>query len=263
MNGRRLRGNPAAVVLLDEFASDEQLQERANEFNLSETAFVVARGGAHFDLRWMTPQVEVDLCGHATLATARALQDAGRLSPGETARFSTRSGVLEAKAGSEGIELDFPAQESEECVMPDALAQAFGWDKTERNFERRYPCFRAGDDWFVCVHQGELENVRPDFATLKQVEGRGVVLTTVPEWPSGNIDFLSRFFGPRVGVDEDPVTGSAHTYLAPFWGERLGKTQLKAVQLSARGGWLDLEVRGGRVGIAGKTQIRAQGQLRG
>lgn len=261
ISGRFLRGNPAAVVLLDDFEGDAQLQEWANEFNLSETAFVVPRGGGNFDLRWFTPQAEVNLCGHATLAATRALQDAGQLNQGESARFATRSGLLTATLRDDPIELDFPAQGCEPCAMPTPLALAFGWDPMQPRFETSYPCFRAGDDWLVVVHHAELENARPDFGALKQLDGRGVILTSVPECPSEECDFLSRFFGPRVGIDEDPVTGSAHTALGPFWRERLGKSNLRAVQLSERGGYIELAVRGARVTIAGKADIRAQGHL--
>lgn len=261
LGSRVLRGNPAAVVFLDSFPDDGAMQERANEFDLSETAFVVPRGDCEFDLRWMTSRVEVDLCGHATLAATAALVDAKKLSDGQTARFSTRSGMLKALVEGERIELDFPAQSVEEREMPDELALSFGFDKTQRHFKKLYLCFRASDDWLVCVHQVELEQARPDFAFLKQLPGRGVILTALPEWPDVGVDFLSRFFAPGVGIDEDPVTGSAHTKLAPFWAARLGKARLNAVQLSERGGRLELEVRGERVGIAGRCALRARGQL--
>ncbi len=258
---RALRGNPAAVVLLDEFAPDAQLQERANEFGLSETAFLVSCGPQNFDLRWFTPQIEVDLCGHATLAATAALVDAKKLLVGQIARFHTRSGVLKALVEPERTELDFPVQLVEAREMPDELAQAFGWDKTERHFEKLFSCFRAADDWLVLVHEAILQNVRPDFAALAQIDARGVILTAQPEWKTEEADFYSRFFAPRVGVDEDPVTGSAHTKLAPFWSSRLGKTKMNAVQLSPRGGRLQLHVRGNRVGIAGQCHLRARGEL--
>lgn len=256
--GRKLRGNPAAVVLLDEFGSDGQLQERADEFNLSETAFVVRRGGEEFDLRWFTPQTEVDLCGHATLAATAALFDARKLDVGQTARFFTRRGMLKALAHNEKIELDFPIQTVEECEMPIELARMFGFNPNGRT----ETCFRAGDDWLICVHQALLENARPDFAALVQLDARGVILTSQLEWPDDEIDFLSRFFAPRVGINEDPVTGSAHCALAPFWSARLNKTRMKAVQLSPRGGLLEVEVRGERVALSGQFEVRAQGFLR-
>ena len=166
--GRELRGNPAAVVLLDEWAPDAAMQERANEFNLAETAFVVPRGDCAFDLRWMTPQVEVNLCGHATLAAARALLDAGRLDDGETARFATRSGELTAKIEGARIELDFPAQDVEERAMPEEIVLAFGWEEARqaRRFEKLYPCFRAGDDWLVSVHEVGVEICPSRFGAL-------------------------------------------------------------------------------------------------
>ncbi len=254
--GRILRGNPAAVVVLDEFACDEELQERAHEFNLSETAFVVRRGDdCEFDLRWFTPQVEVDLCGHATLAAAHALVDAGKLNPGQTARFATRSGVLEARVEDEGrIELDFPVQSVEECAVPMELHHALQLSHNPVLF-----CGRAGDDWLLRVEPRTLESLAPNFVRLQKFKTRGVIVTA--QEPREEIDFASRFFAPRVGISEDPVTGSAHTKLAPFWAARLGKTKLQAVQLSERGGLLQLEVRGVRVGIAGKCHLRARGIL--
>jgi len=255
--GRILRGNPAAVVLLPEFAPDEELQERANEFNLSETAFLVPRGELNFDLRWMTPQVEVDLCGHATLAAAHALVDAEKLKVGQSARFSTRSGVLEARAGNdERLELDFPIQSvSARAILP-ALRMALGLKVGEVLF-----CGRAADDWLVRVHPETLQSLRVDFKKMALVEGRGVIVTTHAPPGASDYDFASRFFAPRVGVNEDPVTGSAHTKLAPFWAARLGKTKLTALQLSERGGLLELEVRGVRVGIGGRCHLRARGVL--
>ncbi|BCM93002.1 putative isomerase YddE [Abditibacteriota bacterium] len=255
--GHPLRGNPAAVVLLDEFASDAWMQERANEFNLSETAFVVGRGDQNFDLRWFTPQVEVDLCGHATLATAAALLDAGQILRGDNTRFSTRSGILTAKVVADRIELDFPGQQTSARAILPQLRSALGLKANEILY-----CGRAADDWFVRVAPDKLGPLRPDFKKLALIEARGVVVTTHAPPGEESYDFASRFFGPRVGIDEDPVTGSAHTALAPFWAARLGKMQLKAVQLSARGGWLEVEVRGLRVAIIGQAQIRAQGHLR-
>ncbi len=256
LGSRVLRGNPAAVVLLDCFPEDGAMQERASEFNLSETAFVVSRGDCEFDLRWFTPEVEVDLCGHATLAAAFALLDAAQLQEGQTARFETRSGELKALVEGERIELDFPVQSVEECALPDELRAALQMEKWKIGF-----CGRAADDWLLLVQRVELEQARPDFPALAQLDARGVILTALPEWPEENVDFLSRFFAPRLGVDEDPVTGSAHTKLAPFWAARLGKTKMNAVQLSDRGGQLGLEVRGQRVAIAGRCALRARGML--
>jgi len=251
---RVLRGNAAAVVWLPEFAPDEELQERAREFNLSETAFVVPLGNCEFDLRWMTPQVEVDLCGHATLATAAALLDAEQLSQGQTAHFHTRSGILSAFVLGEQIELDFPSQDVEECAVPSQLLADLGLRSEPILF-----CGRAADDWLLRVEPDALERARPDFKKLARHDARGVIITA--QSASGETDFVSRFFAPRLGIDEDPVTGSAHTKLATFWAARLGKTHLKAAQLSERGGRLELEVRGERVGITGRCALRARGQL--
>jgi len=255
--GRILRGNPAAVVLLSQFAPDEILQECANEFNLSETAFVVPHGPHNFDLRWFTPRVEVDLCGHATLAATAALCDAKLLFAGQTASFETRSGNLKALVREEGnIELDFPAQDVEDCAMPTSLSAALRLSSDPVLF-----CGRASDDWLLRVEPKTLANLRPDFGKLAKVEGRGVIVTALSETPNDEADFTSRFFAPRVGINEDPVTGSAHTKLAPFWAARLGKTKMNAVQLSERGGRLELELRGERVGIAGPCRVRARGHL--
>jgi len=214
MAGRKLRGNPAAVVLLFQFAPDEVMQERAGEFNLSETAFVVPRGPHNFDLRWFTPRVEVDLCGHATLAATAALCDAKLLFAGQTAHFQTRSGELRAFVREEGsIELDFPAQDVEECPMPEELRDALQM----RDAEPWY-CGRASDDWLIGVSHWRLEGAHPNFGRLAKVEARGVIVTALPETHSEETDFTSRFFAPRVGIGEDPVTGSAHTVLSPFWG---------------------------------------------
>ena len=252
---RMLRGNPAAVVLLPEFAPDAQLQERANEFNLSETAFVVPRGGFDFDLRWFTPQVEVDLCGHATLATAFALVDAGKLSAGQSARFATRSGVLEARVEDERIELDFPSQPVfPSRFIPPRLGAALGVPA-----DAAFYSGATGDDVLVQVKPGILEQLAPDFQRLSRFNARGVIVTQLGA--TEDADFASRFFAPRVGINEDPVTGSAHTKLAPFWAARLGKMKLKALQLSERGGLLELEVRGVRVGIGGQCHLRARGVL--
>jgi len=255
---RELRGNPAAVVVLREFPPAAQLQEWANEFNLSETAFVVPLGDGSFDLRWMTPQVEVDLCGHATLAATAALLDAGQLAVGETARFHTRSGELKSLAGRNNRPaLDFPIQTVEECAMPAELRAALRMNDAHPWF-----CGRASDDWLVGVTPRELAEASPDFAALAKFEARGVILTALPEGKAEAADFYSRFFAPRIGIGEDPVTGSAHTKLASFWAARLGKTKMNAVQLSKRGGRLQLELRGERVAMAGKCRIRAHGQLR-
>ena len=254
--GRQLRGNPAAVVLLNEFAPDEELLERANEFNLSETAFVVAREQGNFDLRWMTPRIEVALCGHATLATVGALLDAGQLCVGQEAHFKTRSGILTAQIEEDRITLGFPSQTISAHTVPSKLRSALGLAANEVLF-----CGRGGEDWIIRVAHDQLESVRPDFKKLAQIEARGIIVTTHAPPEESSYDFASRFFGPRVGIDEDPVTGSAHTILAPFWSARLGKQQLRAVQLSTRGGWLEVEMHGLRVSIAGKTQIRARGHL--
>jgi PhzF family phenazine biosynthesis protein len=247
---RPFHGNPAAVCLLPGPRDDAWLQAVAREMNLSETAFLIRRA-QDFDLRWFTPTVEVDLCGHATLASAHALWEGGHLAHGEVARFHTRSGLLTAERDGEWITLDFPAQPVEEAVAPAALARALGVE----------PLY-VGRSYFDLLVELESEEMvrelRPDMGLLRTVPARGVIVTSRSDSPG--FDFVSRFFGPRVGVDEDPVTGSAHCCLGPFWEERLGKREFTAYQASARGGTVIVEVRGDRVRLGGRavTVLRAE-----
>ncbi len=272
---RVLRGNPAAVVLLDEFRSDDWLQNVAAEFNLSETAFLVPRAADEWNLRWFTPTLEVDLCGHATLASSHVLWHAERAT-GDELKFHTRSGVLGARRssdsdsdggsgdsggsdGNERIALDFPAQPVKMMSAPPELLEAVG---LRAHADPVVAC-RADDDWLFKVAGGRVETLKPDFARLRELAAvqkwRGVMVTA--RAPRGaSYDFSSRFFGAGAGVDEDPVTGSAHTKLAPFWGGLLKKDAMTAVQLSPRGGRLELRLRGERVEIAGRAQVRVSGQ---
>ena len=254
---RELRGNPAAVMLLDQMPTDDWLQNVATEFNVSETAFLLKRADNVWNLRWFTPTLEVDLCGHATLASAHVLWDSGRASS-DALEFHTRTGILGARKTADEIALDFPVQKVEVASAPPALLQAVGLTATDP-----VAAFRAADDWLLKVARGRLETLTPDFAALralsKPLQMRGVIVTQSA--PRGaNYDFASRFFAGGVGVDEDPVTGSAHTKLAPFWGDLLGKTEMTAVQLSERGGLIKLRLTGPRVEIAGRTAIRVRGE---
>ena len=251
---RPFEGNPAAVCLLDVPAEAEWMQAVAREMNLSETAFLVRRGGKEpgFDLRWFTPTVEMDLCGHATLASAHVLWETGALGSSEAARFHTRSGWLLAERRREWIEMDFPAKPVSEVEAPEGLVEALG--VAPRTVARN------ALDYLVEVEsQQVVERVRPDFARLAAVEARGVIVTS--RAASTGWDFVSRFFAPRVGVAEDPVTGSAHCALAPFWGARLGKTEMVGRQLSARGGTIRVRVVGDRVMLGGTAVTIWKGEL--
>ena len=255
---RELRGNPAAVMLLDAPRPDAWLQNVAAEFNLSETAFLLKRADGAWDLRWFTPTLEVDLCGHATLASAHVLWQSGRAAE-ELLNFHTRSGVLGARRIGDEIALDFPIQPVKSAAAPPALIEAVGL----RPHSDIVAAYRAADDWLLKVARGRVEALQPNFALLRQLAGplqmRGVIVTEAA--PVGaNYDFASRFFAGGAGIDEDPVTGSAHTKLAPFWGELLKKTELVGVQLSPRGGLVKLKWHGGRVEIQGQVGVRVRGE---
>lgn len=233
-------GNPAAVCPLEAWLPDALLYRIAAENNLPETAFFVKTGEGRYDLRWLTPTTEVDLCGHATLASADVLF---RLLGfrGDRVRFHTRSGVLEVTHRDGLYAMDFPASPPEPCEAPAALVQALG--VTPR------ATLRAFDYVVVVDTDAQVRALAPDFATLAQLDLRGVTVTA----PGRDVDFVSRFFAPRYGINEDPVTGSAHCELAPYWAGVLGTTRLRAEQVSARGGRIDCEVRGDRVTLAGRA----------
>jgi len=262
--GVRFSGNPAAVcVLPDGRAEDPWMQKVAREMNLSETAFLVRRGGAsgNYDLRWFTPLVEVDLCGHATLASAHALWEEGHAGPGEKLRFQTRGGPLEAerrlKDGEVWIELDFPAMPDRPYEGPKgAIAKALG---TRPRYTGTY-----GSDYLVEVEsEATLRRLTPDFALLKALPVRGVAVTSPPgdSTRAKGYDFVSRFFAPGLGIDEDPVTGSAHCCLGPYWGRRLGKEEVMGYQASSRGGSVRVGMRGDRVTLGGQAVTVLRGQL--
>ncbi|MEM1125136.1 MAG: PhzF family phenazine biosynthesis protein [Bacteroidota bacterium] len=246
------RGNPAAVCIHPEPLPEDQMQRIALEMNLSETAFLTPQ--AHgFGLRWFTPTTEVDLCGHATLASAHVLWTHGYLSPTATARFSSRSGPLAATRGSDGwITLDFPAQPPEEQPAPEGLLHALGLEAVDF-------AGTNGTDWLVAVPtEHEVRAVHPNASTLSAIGMRGVIVTAQAE--GGDYDFVSRFFAPGAGVPEDPVTGSAHCCLAPYWQKRLGRDRLVGFQASARGGTVRVHPQGDRVHLSGQavTVLRAE-----
>jgi predicted PhzF superfamily epimerase YddE/YHI9 len=244
---RVFTGNPAAVCPLSSWLDDATLQAIAAENNLSETAFFVG-GAGEYDLRWFTPAQEVDLCGHATLASAHVIL--GRLEPGGKAvTFRSKSGPLAVTREDELLVLDFPSRPGEPVEPPDALVRGLGRPPREVN--------RARDFMAVYGSEDEVRSLRPDMATLLAVDALGVIVTAA----GGDCDFVSRFFAPRAGIAEDPVTGSAHCTLIPYWSRRLGRSHLRARQVSARGGELVCEDRGDRVRIGGRAVTYLEGSI--
>ncbi len=247
-------GNPAAVCPLDAWLADEVLQQIATENNLSDTAFVVRTGEGRSELRWFTPTTEVDLCGHATLATAFVQRE---YLGDDTLplRYATRSGELLVTADDEGYTLDLPSRPAERVAPIAALAFALGAEPDE--------LWKARDHVCVFTYESEVRTLVPDMVRLQAVAPGGVVVTA-PADPdqSPGADFVSRFFAPALGVPEDPVTGSSHCTLAPFWADRLGRTVLQARQVSARGGEMRCEVRGDRVLLTGQAVCYLEGTLR-
>lgn len=245
------RGNPAGVCILPVPRDAAWMQSVAAEMNLSETAFLQRRDDG-FDLRWFTPTVEVDLCGHATLASAHILWETGLLDAGAEARFHSRSGLLTARGGPGEIELDFPATSSERAESPPGLCEALG-------VRPRYVGLSRFDYLVEVESEQDVRAVAPDFEALRTLGVRGVIVTAAASMPG--IDFVSRFFAPGAGIDEDPVTGSAHCTLGPFWSERLGKMEMNAYQASARGGRLRVRCQGSRVALAGSAVTVLRGEL--
>jgi PhzF family phenazine biosynthesis protein len=248
---RPFAGNPAAVCVLPEPRPDAWMQDIAREMNLSETAFLVKRADG-FDLRWFTPAVEVALCGHATLASAHVLWETNVLRPDEQARFHTKSGLLTADRKGDLIELDFPANPEKEATVLRGLHEALG-------VRLHYVGMSRFDVLVEVESEAVVRGMSPDFGLLAAVPVRGVIVTARASSPM--YDIVSRFFAPAVGVNEDPVTGSAHCCLAPFWAGRLGKQELVAYQASARGGVLYLAVHGDRVRIGGHAVTVLSGEL--
>ena len=230
---------------------DHWLQNVAMEMNLSETAFLVANTHG-YDLRWFTPKVEVDLCGHATLASAAVLSHLGKLTPGSAVSFSTRSGILTALRNGERYELDFPVTAADSAAAPAGLIESL-------HIEPKYIGRNQFDYLVELESESAVRSVAPDFKQLARVTCRGVIVTARSEDPQ--FDFVSRFFAPAAGIDEDPVTGSAHCSLADYWGPRLGKTKLIGYQASQRGGIVHVELRGNRVILGGDAIIFAAGTL--
>jgi len=245
--GKIFSGNPAAVVPLEKWLPDSILQSIARENNLSETAFFVSDNGS-YRLRWFTPQVEVDLCGHATLAAAFVIfREMDRKAKQIT--FHTKSGPLTVTRKDALLTMDFPAQPPVGCRAPEALLKAFGKNPIE--------ILRAEDYLVVFASERDIRELTPDPSLLKTLDLRGVIVTAKGD----NADFVSRFFAPLVGIDEDPVTGSAHCTLTPYWSGKLNKKHLHAFQISERGGELFCENRGDRVLISGQAVKYLEGRI--
>jgi len=249
------RGNPAGVCLLTEQKPDDWMASVAREMNLSETAFLLPEGEG-YRLRWFTPAAEVDLCGHATLASAHTLWETGRLQPNQEARFETRSGLLTAALHGDWIQMNFPSTPPTEVTTPAGLLEAL--------FAGSIPAIaryvgKSIFDYLVEIDdENAVRNLEPDFIELNKYEARGLIVTSRA---SGNYDFISRFFAPQVGINEDPVTGSAHSCLTPYWSKKLNKTEMFAYQASARGGELHVIQSGERVLIEGQAVTTIKGEL--
>jgi PhzF family phenazine biosynthesis protein len=249
--GEPFAGNPAAVCLLPEVRDDVWMQNFAGEMNLSETAFLVKQEDG-FDLRWFTPTVEVALCGHATLASAHTLWESGTLAAGEQASFHTKSGLLTAEQKSEWIELNFPATPDQPITAPPRLVEALG-------VSPRYVGKTKFDYIIEVDNEQTIRSLKPDFAKLRELKVRGVMVTS--RATTAGYDFVSRFFAPGSGIDEDPVTGSAHCCLTPYWSNKIGKNELMAYQASKRGGALRVRVEGDRVFLGGRAVTIFRGEL--
>ncbi len=245
----RFKGNPAAVCIFDEWPEDMIMQQIAAENNLAETAFIINREG-QYHIRWFTPVSEVALCGHATLASASVLFSFYEKQAVNLTFQSLHSGLLGVSKSGRRIELDFPADQATTERLPDIIADALNIAPAE--------VYKGRTDYMLVYNnQEEIEAIRPDFQKLGQLGARGIIVTA----PGRDVDFVSRFFAPDVGINEDPVTGSAHTTLTPYWAERLGKKSLTALQLSSRTGSLFCTHRGNRVSIAGEAVLYLSGEI--
>jgi len=245
------KGNPAAVCVLDRERPERWMQRVANEMNCSETAFAL-RMGDEYSLRWFTPETEVDLCGHATLATAHLLWEEG-LHEGDEIAFHTRSGRLTAERDGEWIRLDFPADPAVPAEAPEDLTEGLG-------SAALVYVGKGGTDLVVELEdEAAVARLRPNLHAWKRLDARGVLVTARSGRP--NVDFVSRCFFPAIGIDEDPVTGSAHCTLGPYWAAKLGRTELTAMQLSAREGLLRLRVGTERVQLTGRAVTTLRGEL--
>ncbi|MFA5668140.1 MAG: PhzF family phenazine biosynthesis protein [Balneolaceae bacterium] len=240
-------GNPAAVCPLGEWLPSELMQKLAMENNLSETAFIVPEKDG-YGLRWFTPTTEVDLCGHATLATAHVLFE-HLAYPKKEINFYTKSGKLVVQKEGDRLMMDFPADKMEKVVAPPILLQSIGVKEGD--------VYRSDDYMVVLQDEEQVASLEPNFSMLAEVDARGVIVTA----PGKSVNFVSRFFAPQSGINEDPVTGSAHTKLVPYWAQRLGKNELEARQISKRGGDLSCRLKGDRVEILGHAATYLTGEI--
>lgn len=243
-------GNQAAVCILNEWIDDNIMQNIAAENNLAETAFLVQRDNL-YEIRWFTPLVEVELCGHATLASAYILIHEHKIAVTKVHFYSHLSGDLFVNKLNNGLlELDFPTDQYQECNLPEVIKNGLNIAPQE--------CYKGKTDYLLVYEsQTNIETIIPDFRILSNADGRGVIVTAKGK----DCDFVSRFFAPQSGIDEDPVTGSAHTTLTPYWAKRLNKTKLEAIQLSKRSGHLTCNLKKERTGIAGKVVLYLKGKI--
>ncbi len=242
-------GNPAAVCILESWLPVTLMQAIAAENNLSETAFAVPVEGG-YEIRWFTPAIEVALCGHATLATAHILFETGAVKGDSIRFFSRERGELSVDREGEWLVLDFPQDQAAPADIPEGMVEALGTEPQE--------CMKGLTDYLLIFeNQAQVEGMRPDHGALKKIRARGVIVSA----PGDKVDFVSRFFAPGSGIDEDPVTGSAHTMLTPYWAARTGKNELEALQRSQRGGYLRCALRGDRVRIGGRAVTYMKGTI--
>lgn len=242
-------GNPAAVCVLTDLLPDDLMQKIAAENNLAETAFITPEND-DYQIRWFTPRVEVDLCGHATLASAFVVLKHLKTGTQRVTFNSHRSGKLYVSLKEDKLELDFPTDKVNKCQLPSIIKDSLGAEPLE--------CFTGRSDYLLLFgSEAEILALRPDFRQMAGADGRGIIVTA----PGSDVDFVSRFFAPQAGIDEDPVTGSAHTTLTPFWSARLGKTSMTARQLSERGGYLECMLNGDRTLIAGRAVLFLKGEI--
>jgi PhzF family phenazine biosynthesis protein len=241
-------GNPAAICPLDEWLDAELMQKIALENNLSETAFFVKKDDV-YEIRWFTPTYEIDLCGHATLAAAFVIFECLKLGTDLVKFHSHKSGELSVEKKSDILVLDFPSRPVSSCEAPNGLIEAIGKQPKE--------VLKARDYFLVYENEQEVLDINPNFSKLLEIDAHGFIVTAKGD----SSDFVSRFFAPEVGVFEDPVTGSSHCNLIPFWAEKLGKTKLLARQISARGGELFCEIKGDRVKIGGNSVLYLKGEI--
>jgi PhzF family phenazine biosynthesis protein len=245
----KFTGNPAGVCVIAEWLPGDLMQKIAMENNLAETAFIVPEG-KEWLIRWFTPVTEVDLCGHGTLASSFVVMNILEPERQEVTFHTMHMGDLVVRKKSDLLEIDFPTDTLHKCVLPRLVQESLGKEPAE--------CFMGRSDFLLLfASEAEILALRPDFRKLAVADGRGIIVTA----PGSDVDFVSRFFAPQAGIDEDPVTGSAHTTLTPYWSSRLGKTVMAARQLSARKGYLECTLKGNRTFIAGRAVLFLKGEI--